>query len=183
VKEEDAQLVRRTLSGDLQAWGEIVKRYKEKIFGLALGIVGEPADADDIVQETFIRAYDKLDQYDIDRKFSPWLFTVAANLAKNKLRRDKFTKPLKHPNWLTSRGSDDPAELAQKEKENHKLRKSLGKLDYKYRAPMVLRYYIDLSYDEISEITDLPSGTVKTRLHRGKKKLKEILEGEQNGRK
>jgi len=180
MTEEDIKLVRRTQSGDLEAWGKITRKYKEKVFGLALGIMGEPADADDVVQDTFIRAYEKLDQFDQERKFTPWLLTIAGNIARNKLRRNKFMNPLDNPGWLKSSESRDPAKKVNQEKKNHLVRDSLAELDEKYRIPIVLRYYGELTYKEISKATDLPAGTVKTRLHRAKSKLKNILGGDGN---
>ncbi len=174
---EERRLIRKSLSGNIEAWGEIVKEYKEKVYGLALGITREPADAEDIVQDTFVRAYDRLDQFDLERDFRPWLFTIAANLAKNKLRRGRFVNPLKHPGWLPGRDRDDPAEQVNREERINRMRKSLSDLDEKYRVPVVLRFYGDLSYEEISRVMDLPTGTVKTRLHRAKNNLKEVLEG------
>ena len=177
MTEKDLKLVRRTLSGDLEAWGKITSKYKEKVFGLALGIMKEPAEADDVVQDTFIRAYEKLDQFDQEREFTPWLLTIAGNIARNKLRRKKFMNPLKNPGWLESSKTRDPAEKANQEKRNHLVRDSLAELDEKYRIPLVLRYYGELTYKEISKVTDLPAGTVKTRLNRAKTKLTSILGG------
>lgn len=181
MKKEVLGLVERTLQGDMSAWGEVVSRYKDQVYGLVLGITGEPADSEDIVQDTFIRAYERLSQFDQEREFRPWLFTIAANLARNKLRRKKFVNRLKNPGWLPGRGSDDPAEQVSREKRDHRVRESLSRLDEKYRIPIVLRYYGDLSYDEISQVTNLPPGTVKTRLHRAKDRLKDILGGVKDG--
>lgn len=182
MDEEEVQLIKRSLFDDLEAWGEIVSRYKERVYGLALGIMKEPADADDVVQDAFIKAYNNLDSYDLNRDLQPWLFTIAANIAKNKLRRSNFRRQLRHPGWLPGRTVDDPAEQAGKEKREDRVRETLSQLPEKYRIPITLRYYGDFSYDRIAEVTDLPVGTVKTRLHRGKNKMKDALDGDNNGR-
>lgn len=176
--ESELGLIQRALNQDMEAWAQIMINYKRAVFGIALGILHNTADAEDTAQEAFIRAYEKLHTYNLKRKFSTWLFTVTANLCKNKLRRAKFTVPLKQANWLE--GGDDPAELAAKDELQQTVRQALDRLRFNYRAPMVLRFYADLDYKEISEVLDIPEGTVKTRLHRGKQELKRLL-GQEGG--
>lgn len=178
MEENDLTLIQKTLQGDIESWGIMVKRYKEKVFGIALGILRNPDDAKDIVQDTFLKAYEKLDQYDLSRRFSPWLYAIAGNLCKNKLRRDRFIRSLKQPSWLISRGKFNPAERAAQERRQDLIRGSLNNLPYKYRAPLILRYYAKLSYEEISQALAIPIGTVKTRLHRAKAKLRKEMGGD-----
>ncbi|MBI1741633.1 sigma-70 family RNA polymerase sigma factor [Candidatus Acetothermia bacterium] len=172
--ESERELIEKSLQGDLNSWGKIVIRYKQAVFGVALHILGKPADAEDAMQDAFIRAYQSLRTFQIDRKFSTWLFTVTANICKNKLRREKFFSPLKHISKLV--GGEDPARTAARDERHQMLRDALQLLDESYRLPLVLRYYQDMDYKEIAEILELPEGTVKTRLHRGKLELKKILE-------
>lgn len=89
----ELELLQRSLNGDLEAWGEIVSRYKEAVFGVAVAIVRNRADAEDVVQDAFVRAYERLRRYDLSRKFSTWLFTVTANVAKNALRKRRREPP------------------------------------------------------------------------------------------
>jgi RNA polymerase sigma-70 factor (ECF subfamily) len=173
--EGELELIQQALQGDIDAWGEIVRRYKSAVFGVALGILGNPADAEDAAQDAFIRAFENLHRYDLKRKFSTWLFTVTANLCKNKLRREKFFTPLK--NLAQLRGpAEDPAEQVAREEREALVQQALQSLDEKYRAPLVLRFYGDLDYKEIAQALSLPEGTVKTRIHRGKAALKRWLE-------
>lgn len=172
--EGELRLVQRALQGDIDAWGEIVRRYKSAVYGVALGILGNSADAEDAVQDAFIRAYENLHRYDLQRKFSTWLFTITANLCKNKLRRERFFAPLQGLSQL--RGGEDPAETVAREERCSWVQEALQELDEKYRAPLVLRYYGDLDYQEIAEALGIPEGTVKTRIHRGKQALKRWLE-------
>jgi RNA polymerase sigma-70 factor (ECF subfamily) len=172
--ESERELIEKSLAGNLDSWGEIVTRYKQAVFGVALHILGRPADAEDATQDAFIRAYQSLRTFDVNRKFSTWLFTVAANICKNKLRREKFFSPLRHVSKLA--GGKDPAHVVAHDERHQILRDALQELDEGYRLPIVLRFYQELDYKEIAEILDLPEGTVKTRLHRGKLELKRVLE-------
>jgi len=159
----ELELVQRSLDGDLEAWGEIVRRYKEAVFGVALSILRNRADAEDATQEAFIRAYERLDRYDLSRKFSTWLLTVTANVAKNMLRRRRRHDPLPRLHQ-----APDPADAVWKEEMEEAVREVVWSLPETYRAPMVLRYWHELDLAEIAQILGLRLGTVKTRLHRGR---------------
>jgi RNA polymerase sigma-70 factor (ECF subfamily) len=174
--ESELRLIQRALNRDMEAWAEIMTNYKRAVFGVSLGILKNVADAEDTTQEAFIRAYEKLHLYNMQKKFSTWLFTVAANLCKNKLRRAKFSTSLKNEAYLVD--ERDPAMIAAQDEMQERVRKALDNLRYDYRAPMVLRFYADLDYKEIAEVLDVPEGTIKTRLHRGKEELRRLLEKE-----
>lgn len=172
--EGELELIQRALHGDTSAWGEIVRRYKDAVFGIAIGILGNPADAEDATHDAFIRAYEGLHTFHLDKRFSTWIFAVTANVCKNKLRRERLFAPLRHISRLT-KGSDPAKQLAQQER-TQIIRDAIDQLGPAYRMPLVLRYYADLDYKEIAEALGLPEGTVKTRLHRAKSQLKQILE-------
>lgn len=169
--QDEVSLLRASLQGDKGAWGEIITRYKSAVFGLCLGFVRNRADAEDISQDAFIRAYVNLRRYDLERRFSTWLFTIAANLCRNHLRYRRNHPSIEEPDHL--RGGGDPAILVRLEDRQEKIRQALAALPYSYRAPLVLRFYNDLPYQEISQILAIPEGTVKTRIHRGKAMLRE----------
>lgn len=172
--QDEVSLLRASLQGDTEAWGEIISRYKDAIFGLCLGFMRNRADAEDVSHDAFIRAYLNLRRYDLERRFSTWLFTIAANLCRNKLRYRKNHPSTEQP--LQIRGGIDPAKLVGAEDRQAKIRKALAKMPYGYRAPLVLRFYNELPYQEISNILSIPEGTVKTRIHRGKAMLKDLFE-------
>ncbi len=171
--ESERELIERSLKGDLDSWGKIVTRYKQAVFGVALHILGRPADAEDAAQDAFIRAYQSLHTFDIERKFSTWIFTVTANICKNKLRRDKFFSPLKHISKVV--GGEDPAKTVARDERHQVLRDALQELDDGYRMPLVLRFYQDMDYKELAEILNLPEGTVKTRARRARLAMREAL--------
>jgi len=172
--QEEVSLLRASLQGDTEAWGEMISRYKDAVFGLCLGFMRNRADAEDVSHDAFIRAYLNLRRYDLERRFSTWLFTIAANLCRNKLRYRKNHPSTEEP--LQIQGGTDPAKLVGAEDRQMKVRAALAKMPYSYRAPLVLRFYNELPYQEISDILSIPEGTVKTRIHRGKAMLKNLFE-------
>ena len=171
--QEEVSLLRASLQGDTEAWGEMISRYKDAVFGLCLGFMRNRADAEDVSHDAFIRAYLNLRRYDLERRFSTWLFTIAANLCRNKLRYRKNHPSTEEP--LQIKGGTDPATLIGAEDRQTKIRAALAKMPYSYRAPLVLRFYNELPYREISDILSIPEGTVKTRIHRGKAMLKNLF--------
>ena len=172
--QDEVSLLRASLEGEPEAWGEIISRYKDAVFGLCVGFLRNRADAEDITHDAFIRAYVNLRRYNVDKRFSTWIFTIAANLCRNRLRYRKNHPVGEMPIHLS--GGTDPARALEQEERCDRVRAALGRLPYAYRAPLVLRFYNDLAYREISEILAIPEGTVKTRIHRGKAMLKEIME-------
>ena len=171
----EEELLYRSLRGEKAAWGEIVKRYKEAVYGINLSILEDEAEAEDATQKTFIKAWENLEKYDMDRKFSTWLFTVGSNVSKNIVRKRSRWSFIKKLSLMG--GSDDPQAKLEKEERKKGIREALFGLKPKYRAPLIMQYWGELSYEAISDILDVPEGTIKTRLHRGKKKLKQAYQG------
>jgi len=172
--QDEVSLLRCSLAGETEAWGEIISRYKDAVFGLCVGFLRNRADAEDITHDAFIRAYVNLRRYDLERRFSTWLFTIAANLCRNRLRYHRNHPVVELPDQI--RGGPDPATVVAREDRHAHVREALTHIPYGYRAPLVLRFYNDLSYREIADILAIPEGTVKTRIHRGKAMLKQRLE-------
>jgi len=172
--QDEVSLLRASLAGEVEAWGEIVSRYKEAVFGLCLGFLRNRADAEDITHDAFIRAYENLRRYHLEKRFSTWLFTIASNLCRNRLRHYRYHPVISPPDQIE--GGIDPAKAVAREDRWARIRNGLDRLPNIYRAPLTLRYYNDLSYREIASILSLPEGTVKTRIHRGKVMLKQVIE-------
>ena len=170
----EVDLLRAALAGDVDAWGEIVLRYKDAVFGLCLGFVRNRADAEDLTHDTFIRAYENLRRYRLDKKFSTWLFTIASNLSRNRLRHRRYHPVVSPPDQMV--GGTDPAAIVAREARQARVKAALDSLPPGYREPIVLRYYNELSYKEIADVLSIPEGTVKTRIHRAKVMLKERME-------
>lgn len=174
--QDEVSLLRASLDGETAAWGEIVSRYKDAVFGLCLGFLRNRADAEDVTHDAFIRAYNNLRRYHLDKRFSTWIFTIASNLCRNRLRYRR-NHPVVEPATQVGGGAD-PATIVAREDRHAKIRAALNRLPHTYRAPLVLRFYNDLPYREIGAILSIPQGTVKTRIHRGKGMLKELIEKE-----
>jgi len=177
-----AQLAR---SGDRSAFGQLVDLYKDKIFHLAYRMTGSRQEAEDIVQETFMRVYANLDKYDSRWKFSTWIFRIGNNLCIDRLRKRRPTWSLDAENpdadgvdgyaMLPTNDASPEDRMVLSEMQKN-VRDAIAQLPDKYRSVVVLRYLQDLSLNEIADILELPVSTVKTRLHRGRESLRRKLE-------
>jgi RNA polymerase sigma-70 factor, ECF subfamily len=173
---EEIGLVERTLAGEQVAFTQLMQRYAGAVFNLAYRMLGNAQDAEDASQEIFLRAYTRLETFDRTRRFSTWLLSIASNYCIDRLRRQRMS-------WLTlddvaytlpsrERGPEGSA-LAGEERDA--VQRALMQLPDNYRQVMVLRYWNDLSYDEIAQATGLTESTIKTRLFRGRNMLAEAL--------
>lgn len=175
---EDEAWVERTLRGDSAAFAHLVEQYKAPVFNLAYRMLGSREDAEDAAQETFLRAYSQLAHYDPGRKFSSWLLSIAAHYCIDQLRRRRFSwvpiDSLPVLDWLFAE-SDEPERLALAGEEREEIRRLLNRLPAKYRLVLALRYWYDMSYQEIAQATGMTEAAVKTRLHRGREMLAEFL--------
>jgi RNA polymerase sigma-70 factor (ECF subfamily) len=183
----DQQLIAQALRGSESAYRSLVERYEKPVLGLVLRIVRERGLAEDLAQETFIKAFRALDTFQVDRKFSSWLFKIAHNSAIDALRRRRLqTVPLESadpesPDLLGSlpaSGIDAPETLLRGRDLGAAMAAAIGELRPDYRSVVQLRFVQGLAYEEIAEVMSLPLGTVKTHLHRARKKLVEILSEE-----
>jgi RNA polymerase sigma-70 factor (ECF subfamily) len=184
----DQDVVRRARGGEEAAYRELLRRYQGPVFSLIYRMVRDRALAEDLAQETFVKALNALDTYRSEFKFSSWLFKIANNVAIDHLRRRQLeTLSLDGgPAALTAREVEetrpivpDRAETPLQEVEARELgaaiERAIGKLRPEYRACIILRHIEDRPYEDIAQILDLPLGTVKTYLHRARAELKEIL--------
>lgn len=174
----DEDLIERFQKGDLYAFDLIVKRYKDQLLNFVYRFVGSQEEAEDIVQETFLRVYRKRKAYKRIAKFSTWIYTIAGNLSRTELRRRKRRKLFS----VTDMGYEDrDYEIADEEynPENYVegviqeeiIHKEINNLSPKFREVIILRDVQELSYEEISKIIRVPIGTVKSRVNRGRLKL------------
>ncbi|MCG8603948.1 sigma-70 family RNA polymerase sigma factor [bacterium] len=178
----DEDLIERFQKGDLYAFDLIVKRYKDQLLNFIYRFVGSQEEAEDIVQETFLRVYRKRKAYKRIAKFSTWIYTIAGNLARTELRRRKRRKLFS----VTDMGYEDRDYEISDEVYNPEnqvdgliqeeiIQKEINDLSPKFREVIILRDVQELSYEEISKIIDVPIGTVKSRVNRGRLKLQSRL--------
>ena len=175
--EPDETLIARTLDGELAAFEQLVERHREIVFRVAARIVG-PDDAEDISQDTFLRAFHRLDQYRGTASFRTWLLQITQNTALNALAwaRRRPTDADREPPDVADRDPiRQPAVELERRERQQRLEFKLTTLRPEYRSLLVLRDLEGLSYDEISEVLEMPLGSVKGRLHRARGELIELL--------
>lgn len=173
----DEILIERTLNGELAAFEELVGRYRGVVFRVAARIVG-PDDAEDVSQDTFLRAFHRLEQYRGTAAFRTWLLQIAQNTALNALAWSgrRPTQPADESPDMPDRDPvRQPATELERRERQHRLEQKLTALRADYRSLLVLRDLEGLSYTEIAEVLEMPLGSVKGRLHRARGELIELL--------
>ena len=181
----DSEILSDVAGGDIEAYGKLVHRYRGRLYNFVFRFVGEPETAEDIVQETFLRAFRKREDYKAIANFSTWLFTIAGNLAKSELRRRKRWRLFSIDRDEESEtGLDLPDESFRPDKMTEssitdvQIQRAIGSLSDNYRQVVLLRDVEGLSYQEISEVVNCPVGTVKSRISRARLKLQQKLRNE-----
>jgi RNA polymerase sigma-70 factor (ECF subfamily) len=177
--DQERTWVLQTLNGDQDAFARLVDAYKGPVYNLAYRMLGNSADAEDATQEVFLRAYTKLETYDPARKFSSWILSVGSHYCVDRLRRRRGEKvsmdEIQGWRWIPD-GSPRPEERATRSEMNEAVRRVLETLPEQYRLVIALRYWHDRSYTEIAEITDSTESAVKSRLHRARRMMAELLQ-------
>lgn len=181
---EDFELIEKILAGDVNLFEKIQKKYHRQLFSLVLRMIRNYEDAQDIVQETFIRAFNNLDKYQKEFQFHSWLFKIASNLCIDCLRRRRFQHisidmpaPYRDDadalDFVDEEANADK-DLLSKEQTNI-LNKAIEELPEHYRKVIILRHFEELDYKEIAEQLAIPIGTVKAHLFRARRILMELL--------
>ena len=168
----EAEIVARILKGDRQTYALLVEEYKTPIYNLAYRMTGNADDADDLTQETFIRAYQYLWRYDQRKKFFTWLYTLAFNLIKNHLRKNKKENHSEELSALSL--TDNNPSQEDKMIEDQEIGSYLLRLADELRSLLIMKYQQELSFEEIAQITGKSLSAVKMRIYRGLEKLKEL---------
>ncbi|ANC75491.1 RNA polymerase sigma factor SigW [Fictibacillus nanhaiensis] len=180
-----ANMVTQVKKGDQEAFEGIVDLFKDKIYRHCFRMVGNGHEAEDLAQETFLRAYRNIGKYNSEYKFSTWIFRIATNLCIDRLRKKKpdyyldAEVPGTDGATMYSQLSSEeplPEEVVTENEEWNELQAEIMKLPEKYRTAILLKYVEDLSLEEISKIMDIPVPTVKTRIHRGREALKKVFQ-------
>jgi len=178
----DEDLIERFQNGDLYAFDLIVKRYKEQLLNFVYRFVGNQEEAEDIIQETFLRVYRKRKAYKRIAKFSTWIYTIAGNLSRTELRRRKRRKlfsvsemGFEDRDYEISDDVYNPETQVDGVIQEEIIHREINNLSPKFREVIILRDVQELSYEEISKIIKVPIGTVKSRVNRGRLKLQSQL--------
>jgi len=174
-----AWLLAECIAGNEAAIEMLIRQHEAGVFRLALSVVGDPADAHEITQETFISALRALPSYQERKSFKAWLYVIALNLSRSHLRKRKFLEKLKATSTalfrLDSQKQSSPEESVIHNEKEAVIWSELNKLDERHRIVVILRYFHDLSIAEISEILDIHEGTIHSRLHTARERLRTSL--------
>jgi RNA polymerase sigma-70 factor (ECF subfamily) len=184
----DEDLITRYRNGDEDAFEMLFRRYEKPVFSFIYRILMSAVDAEDLCQETFLRLIKEKMKYQESGNFKTWIFRIALNLCRDRLRRKKFRShrsidtPSRSQNgkiieFENTLSNPDPDQIYCMEKDEMKvlIQKAFAKLPIKHRTVVILKDYQSLKFSEIAEIMNSPVGTIKSLNHRGRQKLKKIL--------
>ncbi len=181
----DSELVARVLKGDKNAFRPIVERYQNRLYVMVVGMVRDEAEARDLVQNAFIKAYQSLDSFRLDSAFYTWIYRIAMNLAIDSCRKRRRRKTGSFDEAVAARDedgemlelhhTDGPAEALQRKELRQRIFAAMEELTEEQREVLMLREVEGLSYAEISETMGIPEGTVMSRLFYARKKMQGLL--------
>jgi len=176
ITESDQPLVAQSCAGNTEAFEQLVLRHKDHVYTLAYRVLGDHGEAEDVAQETFLRAYECLADFRGEARFSTWLYRICYNLCVNRFqRKNRDASTETAPEALPSSTSGSCEQLLLKEQQ-HLLNWALSRLKAELREVVLLYHTDHLSYEEIASVLGHPVGTVRSRLHRGRGELKAILQ-------
>jgi RNA polymerase sigma-70 factor (ECF subfamily) len=171
----ETQQIQLARQGNQAAWEDLMRTHQEPVFRLAYLLLGDPDEAEDVAQETFLRAYKALDGFHTERPLRPWLLRIASNLAHNRHRSIG-----RYLAALTRFAQQDPDRIKsttiQPKDDSHTLWQAVKKLTMPFQEVIYLRYFLDMSESEMADTLSVPAGTVKSRLHRALSRLRGIIE-------
>ena len=178
----DEILIKKFQDGDVGAYNQLVFRFKDRLLNFIYRFVNDLDLAEDLVQDTLLKLYTHKDSYREIAKFSTWLYTIAANLARTELRKKKRRKTFsvtelsrEDREFIIVSSDVDPSEDLSSQDFERNIQLALAELPDDFKTIIILRDIQELSYDEISKIVDVPLGTVKSRINRGRVKLQQLL--------
>ncbi|HCR70453.1 MAG TPA: hypothetical protein DIW23_03335 [Anaerolineae bacterium] len=173
---DETTLIQRAAHGDAAAWEPLMQAHQQAVFRLCYLLLGDPDDAEDVAQETFLRAWNYLKRFDSTRPLRPWLLSIASNLASNRRRSaGRYLAALTR----AFQNEIPQANLEEKNLQNNdanELWKAVQTLNFQDQQIIYLRYFMDLSVNETSEVLQIAEGTVKSRLNRALEKLRNVIQ-------
>lgn len=169
---EDAALVARCRAGDQEGFELLVRRHHRPLFNVALRMVGNREDAADATQNAFVKVYEHLDAYDVDRRFFSWLYRILVNECLNILRARRPSIDCSAVELMTAHG---PLDALERSERHRQIQSALMALPLEQREVIVLRHFAGLSYEEIAAAAGIPAKTVKSRLYSARQRLGELL--------
>lgn len=174
---DEPELIRRARQGESPAWTALMRQHQEPIFRYAYLLSGDADEAEDIAQETFIRAYRALERFDSQRPMRPWLLRIAANLASNRRRSlGRYFAALQRTFQQERPTQQGVEEQSRQANQAHEVWEAVRQLKPSDAQVIYLRYFLELSVDETAQALNVPAGTVKSRLHRASERLRQVIE-------
>lgn len=184
----DEDLIQIVAQGERAAFDVLVQRHKVRLFNYLLRLLRDPTEAEEVAQETFVRAYVNADKYRTVAKFSTWLYTIGTNLVRNRIRKFKSTPKLLSISWSRGEDEDDdrsgidlpddsdlPDRVLEKDEVHKLVAQGIERIPTKYREAFVLREINHFTYEEIADITGLKLGTVRSRINRGRGHFRDVM--------
>lgn len=176
----DQELVARSRNGDREAFAALVRKYQSKVLTLAVRILDNRHEAEDIAQDIFVKIFQSLHDFRGASRFSTWLYRITVNHCLNSLRRrtrqQQTLVPSEPAEWIQESPAGNPYQTLERKERWALVQAKLQELSPEHRTIILLRDFEGLSYDEIADVLQLESGTVKSRLHRARMELKALLE-------
>lgn len=177
---DDAELIEQTLAGRSAAFGLLVRKYQNRLYNVVLHVVGNAEDAEDVVQEAFVQAYLKLGGFEGKSAFYTWLYQIAFHAAIDRTRSRRHGAArtgasLSDLSEVMDRG-EGPTERLDRQERERQVRQAINQLDEDHRTVLVLREMDGCCYETIAEILKVPIGTVRSRLHRARLQMRELLQ-------
>jgi RNA polymerase sigma-70 factor (ECF subfamily) len=182
VSADDHRLIAECLDGDTAAFGALVRRHQDRLYNTAYRLVGNAEDAQDVVQEAFLSAYQSLGNFKGDSLFFTWLYRIAVNTAISLKRKQRAVLRIGGPEGGPAAEPLDPSELSrpghalEQAEQGQRIHQALARLSPEHRAVLVLKDMEGEKYEAIAEVLGVPIGTVRSRLHRARLELRELLE-------
>ena len=180
---DDQCLIAQCLDGDTAAFGELVRRYQDRLYNTVYRLVGNAEDAQDVVQDAFLHAYQSLDGFKGDSLFFTWLYRIAVNTAISHKRRqrvllriDSGRNGAASVQPLDDSESSRPGEALERAEQEQRIQHALSRLSPEHRAVLVLKDMEGRKYEAMADILGVPIGTIRSRLHRARAELRELLE-------
>lgn len=181
VNDDDRRLIANCLGGQRDAFGELVTRYQARLYNAAIRLVDNAEDAADVVQDAFLNAYQSLHTFKGDAEFFTWLYRIAFNTAISLKRKKRATVSLESGGVDGRIDPDDPSEYVkpgvalERGEDERQLQEAMNRLSHEHREVLVLKDIEGMKYEEIAEILGVPIGTIRSRLHRARLELRELL--------
>ncbi len=176
----DAELIKATLQGDSAAYGQLVRAHEDRLFNTLFRISGCQQEAEDVAQESFLQAFLKLDSFRGNSRFYTWLYRIAFNIYATRRRKQRPQQSWEQIRGQTGAepldGRESAGDALERKEEVRLIHQALAELSPEYREILILRELEDCNYETISEILDIPTGTVRSRLHRARLQLRDIID-------